>query len=182
MTAEFMFDVAPLGRFVVRRVIPTADIDLIYRWVGGERARFWGMTALSRAEVLETYQHIDSLPSHHAFLVRWRDAEVGLLQSYEPTQDPLGEHYDAQPSDVGIHLLSAPADGAPVQGLTDALLATLVALVLRDREKGRVVCEPDAQNTKMLTLLRRNGFQLGPLLTMPHKTARLTTLDRPGGR
>ncbi|WP_427017074.1 GNAT family N-acetyltransferase [Pseudarthrobacter sp. P1] len=62
-------DLGEWGRVRIVALVPDEDIDLVHRWVGQERGRFWGMTALARQDVLDIYQFLDSLETHHAFLV-----------------------------------------------------------------------------------------------------------------
>ncbi|WP_418153042.1 GNAT family N-acetyltransferase [Actinoalloteichus caeruleus] len=173
----FEFDAGALGLIALHPLVPAADVDLVHRWVTQDRARFWGMTGLSRAEVLDTYRYVDSLPTHHAFLARRRGVPVGLVQTYEPAEDPMGDYYEVRRGDIGFHLFSGPPAGDPERGFTSALLAAVVAFVSRDPAVRRVVAEPDARNAKVLDLLRRNGFDLGPELRMADKTARLAVLD-----
>lgn len=71
-------------------VEPAADLYLIHGWVTEERARFRGMGDASREEVLETYEFLDSLTTHHAFLALRDGVPVALLQTYEPGRRPAG--------------------------------------------------------------------------------------------
>ncbi|WP_406404414.1 acetyltransferase [Streptomyces sp. NBC_00879] len=159
-------------------VDPAADAGLIHGWVTEERARYWGMTDHSREQVLETYEYLDSLTTHHAFLVE-RDGEpVALFQKYEPDADPVGECYDVQPGDVGVHLLIGPANGAPQRGFTGELLSAFIAYALSDPAHRRIVVEPDARNTKAIERMVRAGFVLGPEIDKPEKRARLAFLSR----
>ena len=84
---------------------PTRDLDTIHAWVTAPGTGFWGLAELSREELRDTYAFVDSLPTHHAYLLRCDGEPVALLQVYDPADDPLGECYDVQPGDVGIHLL-----------------------------------------------------------------------------
>ncbi|WP_406263986.1 acetyltransferase [Streptomyces sp. NBC_00191] len=159
-------------------VDPAADAGLIHGWVTEERARYWGMTDHSREQVLEIYEYLDSLTTHHAYLVE-RDGEpVALFQTYEPDADPVGECYDVQPGDFGVHLLIGPAKGAPQRGFTGELLGAFIAYVLADPAHRRIVVEPDARNTKAIERMVRAGFVLGPEIDKPEKRARLAFLSR----
>ncbi|MGW1494758.1 GNAT family N-acetyltransferase [Streptomyces sp. NPDC002402] len=159
-------------------VDPAADASLIHGWVTEERARYWGMTDHSREQVLEIYEYLDSLTTHHAFLVE-RDGEpVALFQTYEPDADPVGECYDVQPGDLGVHLLIGPANGAPQQGFTGELLGAFIAYALSDPAHRRIVVEPDARNTKAIERMVRAGFVLGAEIDKPEKRARLAFLSR----
>ncbi|TQK42837.1 RimJ/RimL family protein N-acetyltransferase [Streptomyces sp. SLBN-118] len=180
--AVFEQVVEGFGTVRVVPVDPAADAGLIHSWVTEERARYWGMTDHSREQVLETYEYLDSLTTHHAFLVH-RDGEpVALFQSYEPDADPVGECYDVQPGDFGIHLLIGPANGATERGFTGNLLAAFTAYVLADPAHRRIVVEPDARNTKAIERMVRAGFVLGPEIDKPEKRARLAFLSRDATR
>ncbi|MFE7391892.1 GNAT family N-acetyltransferase [Streptomyces sp. NPDC057582] len=158
-------------------VDPAGDLDLLHAWVTEERARFWGMGGYSREQVRETYGFLDSLTTHHAYLVH-RDGEpVALFQTYEPDADPLGECYDVQPGDHGIHLLVGPT-GTAEPGFTGALLSVLIGYVFGDPAHRRIVVEPDARNEKAVARVVRAGFELGPEIDKPEKRARLAFLSR----
>ncbi|WP_097991095.1 GNAT family N-acetyltransferase [Streptomyces sp. f51] len=160
-------------------VDPAADADLLHGWVTEERARFWGMADHTREQVREIYEFVDSLPTHHAYLALRDGVPAALFQTYEPDADPVGECYDVQPGDFGIHLLIAPAEGVgAVKGYTEALLTAFVAYVFSDPAHLRVVVEPDARNEKALARMVRVGFALGPEIEKPEKTARLAFLTR----
>ncbi|MFC8702388.1 GNAT family N-acetyltransferase [Streptomyces anulatus] len=160
-------------------VAPSADVDLLHGWVTEERARFWGMGGHTREQVREIYEFVGSLPTHHAYLALRDGVPAALFQTYEPDADPVGECYDVRPGDFGIHLLIAPAEGAgAVKGYTDALLTAFIGFVFRDPARLRVVVEPDARNGKALARMVRVGFELGPEIVKPEKTARLAFLTR----
>src|SRR5690606_13925171 len=167
------------GEVRIVPVDPKADIDLIHGWVTEERARFWGMLEADRERVLEIYEYLDSLSTHHAFLVL-RDGEpIALFQTYEPEADPVGECYDARPGDIGTHLLVArPGRERTRAGATAALVSVLVAYLFADPAHRRVVAEPDARNAHPGALPRRSGFTSGPEGELPVKRARLAPLTR----
>lgn len=159
-------------------VDPVADLDLIYEWVTQERAKFWGMLDADRDRVLEIYTYLDSLSTHHAYLVHRDDRPIALFQTYEPAHDPVGECYDVQPGDFGIHLLIGPVDGAAEPGFTGHLVSALLTFALADPGRERIVAEPDARNDKAIARLLRTGFEPGPEIDLPDKRARLLFLSR----
>ncbi len=76
-----------------------------------------------------------------------------------------------------------PADRArrgekAVKGYTDSLLTAFIGYVFSDPAHLRVVVEPDARNEKALARMVRVGFELGPEIRKPEKTARLAFLTR----
>ncbi|MFH0521742.1 GNAT family N-acetyltransferase [Streptomyces sp. M41] len=147
---------------------PRADAEVVHGWVSAQRASFWGMNGLTRDQVTEIYAHMDTLDTHHAFLVV-RDAEpVALLQTYEPWADRVGECYDVLPGDIGVHLLLAPAGpGGGRPGWTSALLSVAAAYVFGTLGRRRVVVDPDVRNDKAIARFVKQGFTAGPVVVLP---------------
>ncbi|MFJ8646882.1 GNAT family N-acetyltransferase [Streptomyces sp. NPDC093546] len=146
------------------RIDPDRDAELLHSWVSEERARFWGMRDATVDDVREIYAHLDSLTTHHGFLAYRDGVPVALFQTYEPEADRVSECYDAEPGDIGVHLLLAPA-GTPERGFSSRLVSVFVAYALSGHR--RIVAEPDAANDKAIALLVRNGFELGPEVVLP---------------
>ncbi|MFE3636003.1 GNAT family N-acetyltransferase [Streptomyces cellostaticus] len=177
------------GTVRVRPLDPVGDARLVHAWVSEERAVFWGMTGLTRAQVADVYTHMATLDTHHAHLVT-RDGEpAALLQTYEPGADRVGEVYQVRPGDIGVHVLLAPAGPAGRRpGWTSALLTGVTAYALLGLGRRRIVVDPDVRNTRAVERFRRQGFEQGPAVVLPEvdvpdvrlpeKHARLAFLER----
>lgn len=147
---------------------PAADAPLLHRWVSEERAVFWGMNGLTVQRVAEIYAHMDTLDTHHAYLVLKDGGPAALLQTYEPEADRVGECYPVEPGDIGLHLLLAPVGaGSPRPGWTAALVDVLTAYVLLGLDRKRVVVDPDVANEKAVARFLRQGFTAGPRVVLP---------------
>ncbi len=168
---------------------PRADAEVIHRWVSEDRAVFWGMTGLTEDQVAEIYAHMETLTTHHAFLVVREGEPVALLQTYEPEADRVGECYDVRPGDIGVHLLLAPAGPEGGQSGWTARLVTAVArYVLLGLDRRRIVVDPDVANEKAIARFLRQGFTAGPVVVLPEidlpdvylpeKKAQLAFLER----
>ncbi|GAA2837936.1 GNAT family N-acetyltransferase [Kitasatospora paracochleata] len=166
------------GEVRIRPLDPAGDADLLHGWVTQERARYWGMLDHSREDVREIYEYVDSLTTHHAFLVLRDGTPVALFQTYRPEHDPVGDCYPVQDGDHGVHLLVGPAADGAEHGFTEALVAVFVDFVLTDPAHRRLVAEPDARNDKAVARLLHSGFELGPEIDKPEKRARLVFLRR----
>jgi penicillin amidase len=175
--AAYAEDLPGLGHLRLLRVLPDQDAGLIHSWVREERARFWGMNGWSREQVREVYSFLDSLDTHHGYLMTVAGRPAGIFQTYEPLHDPVGEVYPARAEDAGMHLLLAPA-ATPVPGFTSAVLACLVRFLLADPAKDRVVAEPDERNSKAINRFLGFGFEAGPKVQLADKEGRLVFLDR----
>ncbi|MGW4443837.1 GNAT family N-acetyltransferase [Streptomyces sp. NPDC004682] len=156
------------GTVRIRPLDPDADAEVVHAWVSEERAAFWGMNGLTRAQVAEIYAHMAGLDTHHAHLVTKDGAPVALLQTYEPAADRVSEVYEVRPGDIGVHLLLAPAgpDGHR-PGWTSALLTAIATYVLVVLDRERVVVDPDVRNTKAIARFARQGFTTGPEVVLP---------------
>lgn len=189
LTVEATLESPDPGKAVHERVVPgfgtvriipvrpEEDLDLIYSWVTEERARFWGMGSHSREYVLEIYDYLDSLTTHHAYLVYRDAAPAALFQTYEPAADPVGDCYPVESGDLGVHLMMAPPV-RPETGFTPAILSVLLDYAFSNPSVGRIVVEPDARNEKAIARFARSGFALGPEIELPEKRARLMFLLR----
>ncbi|MFE9440728.1 GNAT family N-acetyltransferase [Streptomyces sp. NPDC006602] len=153
------------------RVLPLdahADADVVHAWVSEERASFWGMNGLSKEQVAEIYAHMDTLDTHHAFLVEKDGEPVALLQTYEPEADRVSECYEVRPGDIGVHLLLAPAGpdgGRP--GWSSVLLTAVTSYALLGLDRGRVVVDPDVRNERAIARFLKQGFEAGPAVVLP---------------
>lgn len=147
---------------------PAADAPLLHRWVSEERSVFWGMNGLTVQRVAEIYAHMDTLDTHHAYLVLKDGVPAALLQTYEPEADRVGECYPVEPGDIGVHLLLAPAGaGSSRSGWTSALVGVLTAYVLLGLDRQRVVVDPDVDNEKAVARFLKQGFTAGPRVVLP---------------
>ncbi|TWD81330.1 penicillin amidase [Kribbella amoyensis] len=172
----FVHELAGFGVVRVIEADPERDLDLIHGWVSAERASFWGMGRLSRDEIAEIYRFLDSVPTHHVYVVHLDDVPIALVQTYDPQADPVGAAYAVEAGDIGLHLLVAP--GAARPGFTGNLLRVLGIFVFGHLGHPRLVGEPDTRNDRAVDRLRRTGFTLGPevKITLPDggtKTAQL---------
>jgi hypothetical protein len=156
------------GDVGLRPVAPEDDAATVHAWVSQERAAFWGMNGLTRDQVAEIYAHLNTLDTHHAFLAELDGVPVALLQTYEPGADRVGEVYPVEAGDIGVHLLIAPADeqGAK-RGWSAALMGVFASYVLLGLDRRRVVVDPDVRNTKAVARFLRQGFDAGPVVTLP---------------
>jgi RimJ/RimL family protein N-acetyltransferase len=169
------------GRLTLQVLDPDADLDVLHDWVTRPWAGFWGLAELSRTELRDLYAYVGSLSTHHAFLVRWDETPVALLQTYEPEHDPVGEAYPVRPGDVGAHFLLG-ARGPRGTDLWGAVGPLLVAFCFADARVDRVVVEPDAANARAHARMRALGFEVADRVRVGEKDAVLAFLTRERAR
>lgn len=172
-----------LGVLTLTEVDPRADLELLVGWLREERARFWGMTDYTADEIAEVYGWLDEQQTHHAYLARLDGVPAALLQSYLPEADVIGEHYDREPGDIGVHFFVGPGDRRP--DFSGRVLVFFARYLLADPDRRRIVVEPDARNQAAIDRMVRMGcvlgpvtFVPGPLPEIPGKTAQFAFLER----
>lgn len=148
----------------VRPVDPAADAALLHAWVTQPRAEFWGMGDHSLEDVELVYTYIDDQAHLAAYLLLVDDHPLGLLQTYDPAVDEIGQWYDRAPGDVGVHLLLA--DDPRRAGRTPDVVAAGLDFVAHLPGCRRIVFEPDARNAASVSLLERLGCTRGPLVEL----------------
>ena len=156
---------------------PEADLETIHAWVTAPHARFWGLGHLPPGELRDLYGFVDSLPTHHAFLVRREGVPVALVQTYEPEHDPVGTCYSVQPGDVGMHFFLG-GRGERVASFTTRLAAAVAGFLFTPPAAQRIVIEPDVGNDAAIARMLRLGFERGPEIELPDKRAQLAFLTR----
>jgi len=148
----------------LRPVDPAGDAALLHAWVSQPRAAFWGMTEHSVEDVAAVYRYIQDQAHLAAYLLLVDGRPLGLMQTYDPEVDEIGQWYDRMPGDVGVHLFLA--DDPHRAGRTPQMLAATLDFVTALPGCRRLVFEPDARNTASVGLLERLGCQRGPLVDL----------------
>jgi hypothetical protein len=160
------------------------DAPVLHDWVNQDYAEFWGMKGCTVEQLRSTYRsRIVKRPQHRLLIGTLDDSTepLFLLEDYRPTQDSLGQHFkDARPTDRGFHLLVAPPGqrSLPVRSIGYYILTAATEYFFSDPEVRRVVAEPDLRNEKMLVLCQQVGYELGPVLHLPTKTAQIEVMTR----
>lgn len=162
--AEVWRATTPRGVIAAHVLDPVADLDVLHGWVTAPRARFWGLSELTRDELRETYAFVDSLPTHNAYLVRWDGAPVALVQVYHPEDDPVATAYPVADGDLGLHFFRAPTLPEHAGGQAEAwavLGSALAQFLFAGPGTRRLIAEPDAHNAAALARMTAFGFEAG---------------------
>jgi RimJ/RimL family protein N-acetyltransferase len=163
--------------FSVRPVEPAADATLLHGWVTHPKAAFWQMQDADVARVEREYRAIADSPTHDAYLGLHEGRPAFLMERYDPAHDPVGEAYDVQDGDVGMHFLVAPTD-RPIHGFTRAVIGAVMELLFADPATRRVVVEPDVRNRAVHALNAAVGFREVGEVALPAKRALLSICTR----
>lgn len=165
-----------LGLLRVRPLRLDEDLPVVHAWVSREYARYWGMTGFSLAQVTEGYREI---ARHAEVFLGWiDDAPAFLVETYDPAEHEVGEHYPVQAGDRGMHVLVAPPAAAPIPGFTWAVFRAVLEMLFADPRVRRIAVEPDLRNARIHALNRKAGFRYQKVIRLANKTAHLAFCDR----
>lgn len=153
-----------LGEVTIEPVVPARDAELVQGWLAHPASSYWQMGDLRVDDVREYLAGVQARPHEAAWLGRLDGEPTFLTETYDPAQVVLDGVHDAEPGDLGMHLLVAPP-ATPRHGLTDAVMTAVMRFCLSDgpgpgRGAARVVVEPDVGNRKIAAKNAAAGFRV----------------------
>ena len=181
-----MFDTTPASLFscpreagllTLRPLHLAQDAPVLHGWMTRPYAHFWGMQNSSVAEVEAFYRDLTAGKPHAALMGEIDGQPRFLIECYPVQDDPLREHYDVQPGDIGMHILLSPAE-KPLPGFSWQVFSAVMEYLFSLPDVRRVVVEPDVRNEKIHTLNKRAGFRYQKQVQLTHKTAWLAFCQR----
>lgn len=152
-------------------------LALLHAWMQEPHVvPWWGLAG--GVEPVRAYLEGQRTLAHlEPWVVSDRGTPFAYVETYRAAQDPLADHYPAQPGDRGWHVLVGPASYLG-SGVPAAMARELILRLLREPGASRVVCEPDLRNVRMIAFCRRLGGELAAELDLPDKRAALLIWTR----
>jgi siderophore synthetase component len=145
---------------------PDAHGALVEGWMHEPHvAEWWGPPADVRAYLAAQLASGHSQP----WIAFEGGVPFGYVETYRADEDPLAAHYAARPGDRGFHLLIAG------EFVGTGAARRLVRQLLEGG--GRVVCEPDVRNARMLAFCRALGGEVRAELELGDKRAALVVWE-----
>ncbi len=168
----------PRGVFALRTVSVAGDLELVHRWMHADHVVPYWQQAWSRARI-ETYlvDQLDGAASRPC--LGWlAGMPISYWEVYRPSRDPVGDVYDCDPEDLGVHLLIGEV-GLTGRGFGAMLLDGVATALFRLNPRcTRIVAEPDARNAGSIKAFTRAGFVREADVELPGKTAALMARSR----
>ncbi|WP_262852505.1 GNAT family N-acetyltransferase [Mumia quercus] len=177
MTAR-MTTATAVGEIVVRPAEPARDAALLQSWLRDPHAAFWQMGDLDVGQVHDYLETIEADPHQAAWLGSVGDASTFFAETYDPAHVLLTDVHDAQPGDLGMHVLVSAPRGRPRHGLTGHVMAAVMRLCFDTLGAQRVVVEPDVRNDAIARKNADAGFRVVRDVPLGDKTARLSVCTR----
>ena len=142
----------------LRQVSLERDLGRLHAWLGSDHVKpYWQLDLplpAFRDHLAETLAD-DHLTPYVGCLDH---VPMSYWECYWAADDDVANHYDADPTDQGVHLLIGPPEYLG-HGYARALLRAVVAMQFRHPETDRVVAEPDARNERAIRVFEECGFE-----------------------
>lgn len=177
-TTIFTKSFPDFGTIHIRPFNIQSDIKMLHSWVVLDYAIFWGMQNYTLKEVKEEYEIVLKSNHYDAFVGFYNNKPAFILERYSPEQDSIGNIYNVEKGDCGVHIIVAPPQ-EKIEHFTWYVFTTIMDFIFKEDEVKRILVEPDIRNKKMFALCQRIGFKLNRVVELPDKTAQLAFLERP---
>lgn len=134
------------------------DLGRLHAWLGSEHVKpYWDLDQ-PLPEFRETLEE-KLADGHQTLYIGYLDhVPMSYWECYWAAEDDVANHYDAAPTDRGVHLLIGPEEYLG-RGYARPLLRAVVAMQFRDPETDRVIAEPDARNDRAIAVFEDCGFE-----------------------
>lgn len=116
-------------------------------------------------------EHLHKLLSdrHQSLYIGYVNGEpMSYWECYWPTEDIIGNYYQFEDADQGIHLLFGPAKFLG-KGLALPLVRAMTAFMFQHEGTNKIVAEPDIRNEKMIHIFKKCGFEPQKEIVLPDK-------------
>ena len=169
---------ATTGLPSVHPVDPDRDATVVQVWLAHPASAWWAMTDHDLDAVRAYLRGVRDDPAQAGWLLRRHGEPIAYAETYDPAAVLLTDVWDAEPGDVGMHLLVAPPpDAGRVHGLTSAVMRAVVEHCRDALGARRVVVEPDVRNTAVRRKNAEVGFRALREVDLDGKRALLSVLD-----
>jgi len=171
-------NITNFGELSLRPLDIEQDAQVIQPWLNHSQATFWGMQHDNLEQIRTFYQALADNPHQQAYLGSFNNQAAFLIECYEPKFDAVGEQYQVEEGDMGMHILLAPTDN-PIKNFSIEVMRFVMAFVFEQLQALRIVVEPDESNYKIHRLNSRVGISHQKRITLGDKKALLGFCDRP---
>ncbi|MFC3882127.1 GNAT family N-acetyltransferase [Bacillus songklensis] len=160
-----------------RHVSMKEDLERLHSWMHEEHViPFWNLNISLADYTVHLQKFLQD--DHQTLLVgELEGVPMSYWESYWVKGDMIGNYYEFDEYDQGIHLLVGPSEFLG-KGLIYPLLMTILHKKLQVPETRKIIAEPDIRNGKMIHVFKKCGFQPVKEVELPDKTGLLMVCER----
>jgi RimJ/RimL family protein N-acetyltransferase len=177
-TYSFQREAPAIGRAIgFREVDLDRDLGRLHAWLNSEHVLPYWEQNDPLPQVRDTIAERAADPDQTLYVGHLDHVPMSYWESYWAARDRIGDYYDAEPADQGIHLLIGPREYLG-QGYAAPLITAMVAFQFQHPETARIVTEPDVRNDRAIRAFERSGFERVREVDLPDKTGLLMRCER----
>lgn len=160
-----------------RRVSIEGDLERLHSWMHEQHViPFWKLNISLEQYIAHLQKFLQD--DHQTLLIGELDGmPMSYWESYWVSGDIIGNYYEFDEYDQGIHLLIGPREFLG-KGLIYPLLMTILHKKFQVLETQKIIAEPDIRNEKMIHVFKKCGFQPVKEVELPDKTGLLMICER----
>ncbi|MDF3319817.1 GNAT family N-acetyltransferase [Rhodococcus sp. C3V] len=166
--------------FTFRVVSGSDDIATVHEWMNRpHNAETWGYDWPVERWSNHIAAQLDTNYSR-PIIVTVDGADVAYMEFYRPSQDIIGEFYECDPHDLGLHIAIADIESSP-KGRGSRLMSVVVdEFFSYDPNCKAVAFEPDASNIAVRKAVLKTGSTFIGEIPIPNREIALYLTPRPG--
>lgn len=160
-----------------RKVDIAKDRDTIHRWMHLPHvAPYWNMS-WSKDKIEQYLREAEAREGFDCYLACVADQPIAYFELYQPHADPVGETYDVQQGDLGVHVLIGEEK---YQRRYIIRLSTMMMRLVFNHHPStqRIIGEPDINNKQIQSVMKFLGFSWMANVQLPDKIGALHSLSK----
>jgi acetyl CoA:N6-hydroxylysine acetyl transferase len=171
------FDPVHQMEITFRNVSFEHDVNLLHAWMNEPHViPFWKLDIPLTDYKLHLQNFLQD--DHQTLLIGKIDGvPSSYWESYWVKGDIIGNYYDFDEYDQGLHLLIGPKEFLG-KGYIYPLLLTILYRKFQVSQTMKVIAEPDINNKKMIHVFKKCGFTPMKEVELPDKTGLLMVCER----
>lgn len=153
------------------------DVEIITLWMNQDHvSEFWNM-AWPETRIREYLHKTEQRSAFDTYLVFMDDEPIAYFEAYDPKHDILGDLYEVQDGDIGLHVLLG--EEKYMRRYIIRLACVMMRLIFSQYpDVHRIIGEPDVNNSKIHSVMRFVGFVHHGNIELPDKTAAFHSCKR----
>jgi len=175
---DYVTTATELGKSIAfREVELDRDLGRLHTWLNSDHVLPYWTQNDPLPQVRDTIRERADDDTQTLYIGYLDHTPMSYWESYWAARDRLGEYYDADPADQGIHLLIGPPEYLG-EGYATPLIEAMAEFQFQHAETKRIVTEPDARNERAIRAFESAGFERAGEVDLPDKTGQLMFRDR----
>lgn len=158
-------------QYGMREVVLPQDLKQLYQWMHQAHVIPQWQLNHSMTELAVHFEKMSVDDHQRLYIIEIDHKNLGYLEIYEAKRDRLSLYYDADPHDMGWHILLA--EEAVGQGHFRAVMQMMCHFVFAHTSAKKVVGEPDIRVKSYGFVQDQIAFEPQKIIDMPEKKATL---------